>query len=165
LEQLIVGLIFGIVSLFLPWSIASIYSGEDDWLLDRLTMNALDFVVASEPSVLFCAFLFLIGMLLFTLNRWFVIAQLIGMIGLSLTMFSYAGSTLTSNVGPLMASEYLTTDFGLGYLLGWISILILGTLLIGEKRRKSYARKHERLPPPSETEEMQLSGWSRWWGM
>jgi hypothetical protein len=165
LEQLIVGLIFGIVSLFVPWSIASIYSGEDDWLLDRLTMNALDFVVASEPSVLFCAFLFLIGMLLFTLNRWFVIAQLIGMIGLSLTMFSYAGSTLTSNVGPLMASEYLTTDFGLGYLLGWISILILGTLLIGEKRRKSYARKHERLPPPSETEEMQLSGWSRWWGM
>jgi hypothetical protein len=146
-EQMIVGLIIGIVSLFFPWSIASIYSGDLPFPNDQLILNALEFLTANQPLVFLSASLFIIGMVFSILNRWFVIVQLVGMIGLSLTMFSYVSSTLTSKVGPPLGNEYETTGFGFGYLLGWLSICILGAMLIGEKNRERSAKRGKQVLP------------------
>jgi hypothetical protein len=146
-EQMILGLIIGIVSLFFPWSIASHYSVDLPFPNDQLTLNALEFLTANQPLVLIGASLFITGMVFSILNKWFVIVQLIGMIGLSWTMFSYASSALISKVGPPLGDEYETTGFGFGYILGWISILILGALLIGEKKRERSAKRGKLILP------------------
>jgi magnesium-transporting ATPase (P-type) len=146
-EQMIVGLIIGIVSLFFPWSIASHYSVDLPFPNDQLTLNALEFLTANQPLVFLSSSLFIIGIVFSIFNKWFVIVQLIGMIGLSWTMFSYASSALTSKVGPPLGGEYETTGFGLGYLLGWLSLLILGALLIGEKKRERLARRGKQVLP------------------
>ncbi len=157
LESTIVGVILGIVSLSLPWDSAFVYSDElDGVILAQLTMNFLDLIMANQPAILFGASLFIAGMLFSVLNRWFVIVQWIGMIGLSLTMYSYVSSKLSSMTNP-PDNIVSVTEFGIGYILAWLSILILTAVLIGEKGKEK-SGKGGKQPSASETVERDLGG-------
>lgn len=153
-----VGVTIGVAPLFLPWDSAFIWS-DDMSVVAHVTMNIFDFFASNETAIVFGASLFTAGMVLTFINRWLVIAQLIGMIVLSFTMYSYLSSKLPTLHYPDTFPS--GTGFGIGYYLGWLSILILGALLINEKG-KEWSQKRERHLPGSETVNKELGGLEGW---
>jgi hypothetical protein len=132
LEIAIVGVAIGTVSLLLPWDSGFVWSG--DTVVAQNAMNIFDLFAANDLVIVLGASLFVAGMLLFILNRWFVIFQFIGMMVLSFTMSSFMISKLPSQLDPYNNFRY-ETGLAIGYFLGWLSILILGTMLIVRNRR------------------------------
>ena len=134
-EIAIVGVAIGLFSLFLPrddgfiWSVGTYLSVGT--VLAQNEMNVFNLFAANNLAILLSASLFVAGMLLTILNRWFVIAEFIGLMGLTFTMSSYVISKLPVFLTPHLPHQ---TSFGIGYFLGWLSILISVTMLIDEKR-------------------------------
>ena len=129
-EIAIVGVAIGLFSMLLPWDDGFIWSGGI--LLAQNEMNLIDLFAGNDLAILLGASLFIAGMLLTILNRWFVIAEFIGLMGLTFTMSSYVISKLPVFLDPSLLYQ---TGFGIGYFLGWLSILISGTMLVDERRR------------------------------
>ncbi len=132
IEIAIVGVAIGLFSLFLPWDDGFIW--QNGTVLAQNETNLIDLFAANNLAILLSASLFIAGMLLSILNRWFVIAAFIGIMGLSFTMSSYVLSKLPSPLNPVNSLQY-QTGFAIGYFLGWLSILISGTMLVDERRR------------------------------
>jgi hypothetical protein len=148
------GVAIGTVSLLLPWDSGFVWSG--DTVVAQNAMNIFDLFAANDLAIVLGASLFVAGMLLFILNRWFVIFQFIGMMVLSFTMSSFVISKLPSLLDPYNNFRY-ETGLAIGYFLGWLSILILGTMLIDEKQ-KDITKKGKKQLPPSELVDSELAG-------
>ncbi len=127
LEIATVGVGIGILSFFLPWDDGFIW--QNGTVLAQNEMNFFNLFAANDPTIIIVAFCFIAGMLLSILNRWFVIIEFIGMMGLTFTMSSYILSKLAAPNNLLHQ-----TSFGIGYFLGWLSLLISITMLIDERR-------------------------------
>ena len=127
LEIAIVGVGIGILSLFQPWDDGFIW--QNGTVIAQNEMNFLSLFAAKDLVIIIVAFFFIAGMLLTILNRWFVIVEFIGMMGLTFTMSSYVLSKLAAPNNLLNQ-----TSFGIGYFLGWLSLLISATMLIDERR-------------------------------
>ena len=134
-EIAIVGVAIGLFSLFLPWDDGFIWSVGTylsvGTVLAQNEMNVFNLFAANNLAILLSASLFIAGMLLTILNRWFVIAEFTGLMGLTFTMSSYVISKLPVLVTPHLPYQ---TSFGIGYFLGWLSLLISFTMLIDERR-------------------------------
>jgi len=132
LEIAVLGVAIGVLSLFLTWDSGFVWSGGI--VVAQNAMNVFDLFAANDFAIVLSASLFVVGMLLSILNRWFVIAEFVGMIGLSFTMSAYVILKLPTASNPPNSLQ-LETGLAIGYFLGWLSILILGTMLIDERRK------------------------------
>ena len=158
LEATTAGVLIGVFSLFLPWVGAFLWSTDESgtFVIAQVSMNILDLFASNEIAIVLSASLFIAGMLLTYLSRWLVILQLMGMIGISFTMTSYVSTRLPTVLNP-SGTLSSTTGVGLGYFLGWLSILILVAVLIDQEGKTELLKRSKQLPP-SEKVDKELGG-------
>ncbi len=145
-EAVLLGVVLGIISLFLPYMGWSAYNGMG--ILDGGgSVSGIDFM-ASNDAVIVLGFIIFIASLALSLLK--PVFGSFGLLGMWLLTLSEAPSYVVSRVPMEMLGNLIYTHWGIGYYLGWASVLIIITgLLVGKREvdskrvEKGLERKYE----------------------
>jgi hypothetical protein len=147
-----------LVSAIMPWESAFYRDTLTNAPVLTVSANLFDLILADDLVIVSLVVVFLVGLAASMLLSFLIVVPMGSLLLLAYTMPQYMLSQLPSSSPDYTDGYYTSTGLGFGYLLAWISLIILCTFLLNDLRLR-YTKGYGKDQAPSEARDVYTLDW------
>jgi hypothetical protein len=148
----------GVVSAIMPWESAFYRDTLTNTPALTVSANLFDLVLADNLVIVSLVVIYILGFAASMLLSFLVVIPIGSLVLLAYTMPQYMLSQLPPSPPNYLDDFYTSSGLGFGYLLAWISLIILSTFLL-EDLHLRYTKGYGKDQAPSEARDAYTFDW------